>query len=190
MIIAETNGEKSLDEFMQNMYNQYYVKLNRGFTEAEFQKELEGFLARNLDAFFADFIYGTKPLDYTAAFAAIGLNVDKLVSTAPFFGTSLSESEGKLLVKRVQRESAAEQAGISVNDEIVAINGFRTNQSGFNDFIGRIQVGQSFEVLVSRDGKIMTLQASMGEMEKVNYSYTLNDDKNKMRLLDFWLREK
>lgn len=190
MIISSSKGKKSLDEFMQLLYDKYFLKANRGFTEAEFKQDLEAFMGQKLDSFFEDYIHGTKPLDYASAFASIGLDLVKKESTEAFFGTSLSESEGKLLVKRVQRESAAEKAGISANDEIIAINGFRTNQAGFNEFIASIQVGDVFDVMISRDGKIMNLKSAMGEIEKVNYSYKFNGEASKQKMLEFWLREK
>jgi predicted metalloprotease with PDZ domain len=142
----------------------------------------------NLDDFFKKYIYGTEPLDYEKAFQAIGLKVVKIEKTEAFFGTSLSESNGKLIVSRVQSQSAAERAGIGAKDEIIAINGFRTNQSGFNEFIGRIQVGEKFEIMVARDGKLMNMNAVMGEITKVNYSYQLDNDLKKAQLFEKWLR--
>lgn len=188
MIIASTNGKKCLDDFMRVLYEKYYVKENRGFTEKEFKGDLEVFLGKNLDTFFDDYIHGTKPLEYEKAFAEIGVQVVKQEKTEAFFGTSLSESNGRLTVSRVQSNSAAEKAGISAKDEIIAVNGFRTSQSGFNEFIGRIQVGQSFDVMISRDGKIMNLKAVMGEITKVNYVYQLDTDPKKAALADYWLR--
>lgn len=188
MIISATQGKKGLDDFMRLLYDKYYVKAKRGFREEEFKKDLEGFIGQNLDLFFEDIIHGTKPLEYEKAFAAIGVNVIKTEKTEAFFGTSLSESNGKLTVTRVQSNSAAEMAGISAKDEIIAINGFRTNQSGFNDFIGRIQVGESFDIMISRDGKIMNIKAKMGEITKVNYSYQLDGDPQKAAFADYWLR--
>jgi len=188
MIIASTNGEKSLDDFMRLLYDKFYVKANRGFLEEEFKKDLESFVGKNLDLFFEDYIWGTKELNYVDAFASIGLEVTKSETLEPFFGTSLAESNGKLAVRRVQAGSAAEKAGISANDEIIAINGFRTNQSGFNDFIGRITVGESFDIMISRDGKIMILNAVLGEALKVNYSYKMGAATGKGSLADFWLR--
>ena len=188
MIISSTQGKKSLDDFMRLLYDKYYIKAQRGFREEEFKKDLEVFIGKNLDGFFADYIHGTLPLKYEEAFASIGINVIKQEKTEAFFGTSLSENNGKLTVTRVQSNSAAEKAGISAKDEIIAVNGFRTNQSGFNEFIGRIQVGDAFEVMISRDGKIMNLKANMGEITKVNYSYQFDNDKKKAALADFWLR--
>ena len=189
MIVASSNGTKSLDDFMRLLYDKYYVKAKRGFREEEFKKDLEVFIGRNLDAFFEDYIHGTKPLDYATAFESVGVQVIKNETLEPFFGTSLADANGKLTVRRVQVGSAAEKAGISANDEIIAINGFRTNQSGFNDFIGRIKVGESFDVMISRDGKIMHLKAAMGEIQKVNFTYKLDSENNKKNLSDFWLRD-
>jgi predicted metalloprotease with PDZ domain len=189
MIIASSDGIKSLDDFMALLYHKYYIKAKRGFKEEEFKKDLETFIGKNLDAFFDECIWGTKELDYVGAFAAIGVQVIKQESLEPFFGTSLSESNGKLTVRRVQSGSAAEKAGISANDEIIAINGFRTSQTGFNNFIGSIQVGESFDIMISRDGKIMNLKATMGEVQKVNYTYKFDTATGKRNLADFWLRE-
>ena len=188
MIISATNGKKGLDDFMRLLYDKYYIKYKRGFKEDEFKKDLENFMDENLDDFFKKYIYGTEPLDYEKAFQAIGLKVVKIEKTEAFFGTSLSESNGKLIVSRVQSQSAAERAGIGAKDEIIAINGFRTNQSGFNEFIGRIQVGEKFEIMVARDGKLMNMNAVMGEITKVNYSYQLDNDLKKAQLFEKWLR--
>lgn len=188
MIISTSNGGKSLDDFMRLLFDKYYIKAKRGFKEEEFKKDLEDFVGSNLDNFFKEYIHGTTPLDYESAFESIGLLVVKQEKTEAFFGTSLIENNGKLTVSRVQSNSSAQKAGMSAKDEIIAINGFRTNQAGFNDFIGRIQVGSAFEIMVSRDGKIMNLKAVMGEITKVNYTYQLDSDPIKAKLADVWLR--
>jgi predicted metalloprotease with PDZ domain len=188
MIISATRGKKGLDDFLRFLYEKYYLNAKRGFREEEFKKDLEGFIGQNLDSFFQDFIHGTKPLEYEKVFAAIGVNVIKTEKTEAFFGASISEVNGKLKVTRVQTNSAAEMAGISAKDEIIAINGFRTDLSGFNELIGRLRVGEPFDIMISRDGKIMNLKAVMGEVTKINYTYQLDSDPQKAALADFWLR--
>ncbi len=190
MIIDATNGKKSLDDFMQVMYDKYYVKAKRGFTEAEFKKEMELITGTNLDQFFADYIHGTTTIDYNTYFSKVGLSVFNSGSTEPFFGTSLADESGKLIVKRVQPGSAAEDAGVSVNDEILAVNGFRASQKGFSDYLGKLVVGEKFKLLVSRDDVLMELNASMGEITKALYQPMLADGDKAQRLFEVWLREK
>lgn len=190
MIIDATNGKKSLDDFMQVMYDKYYVKAKRGFTEAEFKKEMELITGTNLDQFFADYIHGTRTIDYNTYFSKVGLNVTNMGSTEPSFGTSLADENGKLIVKRVQPRSAAENAGVSVNDEILAVNGFRASQKGFSDYIGKLVVGEKFKLLVARDDVLMELNASMGETTKAMYRPMLAEGDKAQRLFEIWLREK
>ena len=190
MIIDATDGKKNLDDFMKVMYDKYYVKAKRGFTEAEFQKEMENITGQKLDQFFADYIHGTKTIDYNTYFSMVGLNVMNVGKTEPFFGTSLADENGKLIVKRVQSGSAAEEAGVSVNDEILAVNGFRASQKGFSDYLGKLVVGETFTLLISRDDVLMEINASMGEITRAAYRPSLSEDKRAVRLLEVWLKEK
>lgn len=190
MIIDATDGKKNLDDFMKVMYDKYYVKAKRGFTEAEFQKEMENITGQKLDQFFADYIHGTKTIDYNSYFSKVGLNVMNTGKPEPFFGTSLADDNGKLIVKRVQSGSAAEEAGVSVNDEILAVNGFRASQKGFSDYLGKLVVGETFTLLVSRDDVLMEINAAMGEITRAAYRPSLSEDKLALRLLEVWLKEK
>lgn len=190
MIIEATNGKKSLDDFMQAMYDKYYVKAKRGFTEAEFKKEMELITGTSLDQFFADYIHGTTTIDYNTYFSKVGLSVTNSGSTEPFFGTSLADESGKLIVKRVQSGSAAEDAGVSTNDEILAVNGFRASQKGFSDYLGKLVVGEKFKLLISRDDVLMELNASMGQITKAMYRPKLADGDKAQRLFEIWLKEK
>ncbi|GAA0875254.1 PDZ domain-containing protein [Wandonia haliotis] len=190
MIIDATNGKKSLDDFMQVMYDKYYVKAKRGFTEDEFKKEMEAIVGKKLDQFFEDYIHGTKTIDYNKYLSMVGLRVTNNGTPEPFFGTSLSEDNGKLMVKRVQSGSAAEAAGVSANDEILAVNGFRASQKGFSDYLGSLMMGDAFKLLVSRDDVLMELDAYMGEIIRAQYRPALIDEAKKEKLLRYWLREK
>jgi predicted metalloprotease with PDZ domain len=189
MIIKETGGKKSLDDFMRIMYDKYYVKASRGFTEAEFKQELEKLIGKNLDQFFADHIHGTKTIDYHSYFTPLGLSLKKMETPEPSFGTSLSDENGKLIVKRILSGSAAELSGVSVNDEILAVNGFRASQKGFSDYLGTLKVGDKFTLLVSRDDVLIEINASMGELAKVAYQPLLISDSKAKGLFNFWLRE-
>ncbi|WP_052273512.1 M61 family metallopeptidase [Flavihumibacter solisilvae] len=71
----DTKNKKSLDDLMRLLYQKYYKKLNRGFTEDEFRKDAEKLAGTNLQDFF-DYIYTLKPVDYTTYFGYAGLSVD------------------------------------------------------------------------------------------------------------------
>ncbi|MDP5139283.1 MAG: peptidase M61, partial [Spirosomaceae bacterium] len=62
-ILAETKGEKSLDDVMKYLWNEYYKKEGRGFTDAEMQKSCEAIAGKSLESFFQNYIWGTSQID-------------------------------------------------------------------------------------------------------------------------------
>ena len=87
----------------------------------------------------------------------------------------------------VTANSMAENVGISPNDEIIAFNGFRVDGESFNKYIGDLQPNQEFNLIISRDEQLMSIDAKMGTVEIARYNFTF-DDSNKLG--NFWLREK
>jgi Do/DeqQ family serine protease len=68
------------------------------------------------------------------------------------------------LVTRVNEGSAAERAGIEINDIIVSINGKQLRDSGsLRNFIGLLQPGENVAVGLIRDGREQTVTAVLGE---------------------------
>lgn len=185
MIIEAHKGKKCMDDFLKVLYEKYYENLNRGFTEEEFLKEISDFVGKDLTSFFQDHIYGTKIIDYVSYFEPIGVTVDKSVVSLPSFGIRSSMNQGRLIVNAVVAGSAAEKAGVSPNDEIIAFNGFRVNQQSFADYLSGVSEGEEFVLIVSRDEELMVVNAKMGVNERVRYDFYSNDTK----LAKYWLRD-
>jgi predicted metalloprotease with PDZ domain len=187
MIIKESKGKKSLDDFMQLLYRKFYEEMGRGFTSEEFQSTLESFIGIDLSSFFEDHVYGTKTIDYKKYFKPLGLDIELTSNASVTFGVATSEDDGRLIVRSVTSNSMAENVGISPNDEIIAFNGFRVNGETFNQYISDLQPNQEFNLIISRDEQLMSIEAKMGTVEIARYNFTF-DDSNKLG--NFWLREK
>lgn len=83
--------------------------------------------------------------------------------TAETFG--LPDNSGAL-VAVVNPESAAERAGIRIEDVIVSINGTRLRDSGsLKNAIGLLPPGEQVTVGLIRDGREQTVTAVLGELE-------------------------
>jgi predicted metalloprotease with PDZ domain len=173
---------------LQMLYKKYYKKMNRGFTAAEFQKELEIIIGEKMDTFFADYIYGTKVPDYAKIFAPVGLEVTYTGESKPSFGTSLTSSGNSASIRSIRSESAAENAGLSVGDEIIGLNGYRTSQKSLEDFLDSASEGTSFELLISRDEIISTIPVTMASYERPQYALKAIDSAETNALKTFWLR--
>ncbi len=187
MIVDKFKAKKSLDDFMQQLYNEFYIGKGRGFSEDEFKKTLETFLGQNMDSFFADYVNGTKTPDFNTVFSKVGLNVTYTGKSAPSFGANVSQEGGKTIVKSIRSGSAAEDAGLSVGDEIIACNGLRIDQTSFDTFIASLAVGEYCELILSREEIIFNAKVRMTAFERPSFKLTPTTPSNEQ--FYYWLRE-
>jgi predicted metalloprotease with PDZ domain len=71
-----TMNKKSLDDVLRLLYWQYYKKLQRGFTDAEFQQACESVAGRQLNQEF-EYVYTTKEIDYKKYLSFAGLKSEE-----------------------------------------------------------------------------------------------------------------
>ncbi len=85
----------------------------------------------SLTGFFDSLVYQPKPFNHIAYFAKAGLVLtdtnlaDK--NTKASIGLSTTNNNGRLMVSYVEARGGANQSGLNVNDELIAVNGFRLN---------------------------------------------------------------
>ena len=188
-IIQKYKGKKCLDDFMQLIYKKYYLKKGRGFSEEEFKNELASFIGENMDGFYAKYIDGTEIPDYNAQFSPIGLNVNYVGESKPSVGLSLSQSGGKTIVKGIRSNSAAEDAGLSVNDEIIGFNGLRADKSSLDSYFKGVETGEKIDVLFSRDDELFSVEITVTEYERPKFKYEIASEEKTNDLFEFWLRK-
>lgn len=188
MIINESKGKRCLDNFLQHLYSKFYEEENRGFTEDEFKAALEHFTGENMDEFFAKYVHGTEIPDYNKIFAPVGMNVAYVGSKTPDAGLSVSASGGKTVIKQIRADSPAETAGLSVNDEIIGVNGFRVDSKDLTSYLAGLMEGDKVDVLYSRDDILGMTTMTIELYEKPQYSYSFGTGKVTQKLLDYWLR--
>ena len=69
-----TQNRRSLDDVMRFMYWNYYKKLHRGFTDAEFQQACQDMTGKSLSREF-EYVYTTKEIDYSTYLSYAGLKL-------------------------------------------------------------------------------------------------------------------
>ena len=184
-LIQRSKGKQSLDGFMQLLYQKYALDLKRGFSETEFEQELANYCGEDMHAFFTQYVNGTAIIPYQKYFEPMGLKVTDQTSTLTNFGAALEPGE-VLKVRTVRSGSAAEDAGISVGDEILACDGFRIDKAGLENKYNNLQPGVSMELLLARDGKLFSTKCVMKTYAKPQFSLQIKD--LNAPLLTYWLR--
>ncbi|MBL4594693.1 MAG: M61 family metallopeptidase [Flavobacteriales bacterium] len=184
MIINKTKGKKSLDNVMQHLYNEYYKKQGRGFTPDEMKKTLETVSGLNMDAFFEKYINGTQTFDYKTIFGYAGLTVDIVVDDNVSLGVSTSGNK----IKKVYRGTSAYVGGLNVNDEILAIDGYRVH-SDISDYILGRPIGEEVSILISRDDIIQTITLPLLAKGSKRF-FIFNESGKKNSVHKKWLSQK
>jgi len=91
-----TQNEKSLDKVMQFLYEEYYQKKERGFTDAEFRQACETIAGTSLAPVF-EYVYTTKELDYSTYLKYAGLEL---------LTTSDAAQKKKFSIQRISNPNA------------------------------------------------------------------------------------
>lgn len=188
MIIANSKGKQGLDHFMKHLLQKFYIEMNRGFTEVEFKSELEKFVGKNLDDFFKNYIHGTEIIPYAEIFDKIGVSVKDVTTFKPSFGAAVREENGKIMVKSIRANSCAEDAGISVGDEIIGCNGFRVNQAMLEGIMNGLNISETAELLVAREEKLFSVKVKMTNFRKPQFQFQQEISSKNESLFNYWLR--
>jgi predicted metalloprotease with PDZ domain len=103
-------------------------------------------------------VHGTAELPLQRYLAAAGLTLrDEAPTLAAQLGLVLSEGPvSGVAVRQVQRGSAAEAAGVSAGDELLAADGWRLRR--LEDARQWLAPGAAFDLLVVRDQRLLTLR--------------------------------
>ena len=89
------------------------------------------------------------------ALAQVGLRLEPERASQPFWGWQLEATAQGLIVQAVEPESPAEQAGLSVGDELLTLAGLRLRQSEDLALVtGDGGPGDGLELLAVRDGRL------------------------------------
>jgi serine protease DegQ len=95
----------------------------------------------------------------------LGVNIQDV--TADIAATLELPGNSGALVSQVNPDSAAERAGIQIEDVIVSINGARLRDSGsLRNAIGLLPPGEEVSVGLIRGGREQTVKAVLGELEQ------------------------
>ncbi|HEY1056686.1 MAG TPA: peptidase M61, partial [Emticicia sp.] len=96
-IINASKGQRSLDDLMKGMYDEYYKNQKRGYTDAEFRAMAEKLAGKSFDKIYADYINGTLPIDYNNYLEYAGLHLvnDNAGKNEPYLGIAAAATNGK-----------------------------------------------------------------------------------------------
>lgn len=188
-----TKGAKNLDDVMKAMYDQYYKKLGRGYSDAEFKTMVEKISGISFTPFWNTYVNSTDPIDYEKYFKYAGIKIinENAGQQIPYFGIATKKTEGRVLITAVSRASGGWAAGLNVNDEVISVDGNPAEASidKMAVFISK-KVGDSLTFTVRRDGLLKDIVMKIVANPNVKLVATVDEQASELQkaVRKGWLR--
>jgi len=192
-IRSETKNRASLDDVMRTLYQTFYKEKKRGFTDKEFREVCERVAGCPLAEIFDVYAATVNDINYPKYFAYAGLEIDVEPKEVPgvWFGAATQDQSGSLIISSVEWASPASQAGLSAQDEIIALDGDRVSSRTFAELLNSKKPGDKVMVLISRRNTVREVEVVLGK--KIERSFQIKPISNPNPLqsltLNDWLKE-
>ncbi len=187
-----SKGRSSLDDVMRTLYRTYYKEKKRGFTDREFRDVCERAAGVPLGEIFDVYAATVKEWDYAKylGYAGLAIDLEPRSIPGPWFGASTQDQNGSAVISAVEPDSPAALAGLTVQDEILAIDAARVTQHSLTGTINSRKPGDKLKVLFARRGAVRETEAILGQKMKPSFRISPITDPTtgQKALLDGWLK--
>jgi predicted metalloprotease with PDZ domain len=192
-IREQTGNRKSLDDVMRLLWQRFGRDFYRGKAVGVEESQIEAIFAEatgaQLGELFAQAVHGTRDLPLDTLLAPFG------VSLAPEFDKNGKPSLGARLrggadctLAAVHEGSAAQKAGLSAGDVLIALDGLRVTGSNLDGLLARYRPGVKVEVHAFRRDELRATQVKLDGPEAARYKLAVSDKRPAARkALDRWL---
>lgn len=181
LILKNSKNKFTIHHVMREMYNEFYKK-NRGYTENDYKQLLEKYSGISFENYFTDLVNGTKsylPL-LSECLSYIGYEISGKGSSNFIevnLGFKITEQADKTIVTLIYPGSDAQIAGISVNDQIVAVNEIAI-KNDLHKWMSEIRTGEILFTIIRAGNKTEIMMKDTGKMWFKNYSIVSKNEKN------------
>jgi len=160
-IMKNTSNKKVLKDVMKLLYTDF-AKKGKGVSDLDYKKSVEKIAGASFNEIYDQLIHGTA--DFTPfleeALTYIGCEL-KISPSSNYneakFGFKVRYENNLCVVDSLYPNSIAEKSGVSVNDEIIAINKCKIN----NDF-------EQWSNYFGEKEQIITLKRALGKIENID----------------------
>ena len=152
---------RCLDDVMRAAYAAYSGA--QGYTEAQLRRCIETAAGLPLGDWLAAAVDGTGELDYAPALRAFGLQflppeLADPTAAAGSLGITARADSARLLVAQVRRDGPAYAAGLQVDDEILAVDGWRLPAQGWQQRLRAYAPGTVVTLQLARRQRLQALR--------------------------------
>lgn len=184
-----TSFDKSLDDVMRRAYALYSGDC--GYTEQQFRDVVNEVADKDMSDWLAGHLDTADELDFSPALEFYGLRFKPIEAKeasgpqsgdpwfghrAPRLGVQTKNVEGRLVVAAVVAERSAARAGINVDDEIVALGGYRVLPGSFEQRLKQLRAGEQVPITLARRGRLIERELELDPPLEHEWSIEVDPD--------------
>lgn len=158
-IITGSNNEKSLDDVLRTLFEDYNKDTSMGYTPERVKQLCEEMANKNLDEFWTRFILGTDELPLKDYLSKAGIEMkDANKPNEIKLGIVQKKNNDNVEINEIFDGASAYAAGLEANDEIISIDGVRVSTKNLTGVLSTHKQGDEVEITYSRNGTVRTLK--------------------------------
>jgi predicted metalloprotease with PDZ domain len=180
-ILKSTNNEKSLNDVMKCLYENF-AQQEKGVSDADYKGIVEEIAGQTYDDIYNNYIHGTKNYTQLLSDSLNYIGCDLKISDSELYheaqlGFMVKNDNGNCIVDNIYPTSMAEELGLSINDEILAINGIKVNEDlgKWSNYFRNEEIVLSVKRELGKITKI-SFSANQGKMGFKRYEIFKNEE--------------
>jgi predicted metalloprotease with PDZ domain len=172
-IRLSTQHRKSLDDVMRLLWRRYgrdfYMGRPRGIAEADVEALFAEATGLDLGPLFRDIVHGTRDVPLEALLAPFGITLAADTGKGlPALGARL-RSGADCVLAAVHEHGAAQKAGLSAGDTVVALDGLRVTGANLDTLLARYRPGDKLGVHAFRRDELRYAELVLDAPETTRY---------------------
>ncbi len=165
LILDASSGKQSLQQIHQKLFQQFPANI-KGFSSRDLKRLITETGLKSIDELWSNYVEGTGAIPVTELLETVGLQLtyksEDDIKLEIFTGIKLAD--GKRTVSQVTKNSPAWDAGITIKDEIVAINGIRVSSKNFKSLLNTFKSEQKISLSFFRNDELQRAALKLSTM--------------------------
>lgn len=169
LIRDRTNNERSLDDVLRAMNNEF-AKQNKAYRDSlDVRLMAERVGGGSFEDFFSKYVSHAEALPYSQILTLAGLDVRTTQRKRPVLGFFTERgASGEVIVRNVDSESTAAQAGVRSGDVVLSWNGSEVPRNP-ERWVYSQKAGNDVHLRVRRDDREISIDFRIGEATETFY---------------------
>lgn len=169
-----SDGQKSLDDVMRSLWGNY-LSTGKGVTDGEIQQVITQLAGKDMSGYLYRLIHTSQELPLQEMLQLVSVQLDYRASTgqqdkggkdvselpASSIGAIVKEMPDGLNIVSLVESCAAQNAGLSAGDNLIAINGLRISMKSYQDWLKKSLPGSRHKVAAFRRDELMQFEVIM-----------------------------